>query len=275
MCSAISPTNRTAADLVTDFVAKAAAERHGTVIVGLCGAQGSGKSTVAAAVSERLGRDVSIATLSIDDLYLPREDRERLAREVHPLLRTRGVPGTHDVDLGAQVLDSLCRPGLTRLPRFDKAQDTRLPQDRWPVVQGPARVVLFEGWCIGARPQAPEALAVPVNALERDEDPDGVWRRFANDALAGPYQALFARLHRLILLAAPGFDVVVRWRQQQEHELRARLKSEGRGPAHTMDDAAVERFIQFYERLTRHALAEIPHRADLVIRLDPERRVMG
>jgi D-glycerate 3-kinase len=260
---------------VTDFVVGIANVRQGTVIVGLCGAQGSGKSTVAAAVSDRLGRDISIATLSIDDLYLSRQDRERLAREVHPLLRTRGVPGTHDVDLGTQVLDSLCRPGRTRLPRFDKAQDARLPRDRWPAVQGPVKIVLFEGWCVGARPQPPEDLAAPVNALERDDDPDGVWRRFANNALAGPYQALFARLHRLVLLAAPGFDVVARWRRQQEHELRARLKSQGRGLEHTMDDAAIERFVQFYERLTQHVLAEIPHRADLLIRLNEERRVVG
>lgn len=264
-----------AADLVTDFVASAA-ERQTTTIVGLCGAQGSGKSTAAAAVITRLAaRGISVATLSIDDLYLPREDRERLAREVHPLLRTRGVPGTHDVALGGRVLDGLCHGGTTLIPRFDKAQDTRLPQERWLAVEGPVQVVLFEGWCVGARAQAPQALAEPVNALERQEDPDGVWRTFANDALAGPYQALFARLHRLVLLTAPGFEVVVRWRQQQEHDLRARLAAEGRGLAHTMDDAAIGRFVQYYERLTRHILAEMPHRADLVIRLDAARRVIG
>src|SRR5689334_1418521 len=129
-----------AADLVTDFVA--ALERRNTLIVGLCGAQGSGKSTVAATVSARLtARGLKVATLCLDDLYLTLDDRERLARYVHPHFRTRGVPGTHDPDLGLRVLDGLCGSGTTLIPRFDKAQDTRLPPDRWAAVEGPVDIV--------------------------------------------------------------------------------------------------------------------------------------
>ncbi len=41
-----------------------------------------------------------------------------------------------------------------------------------------------------------------------------------NDALGGEYQRLFAKIDFLVLLAAPSFDVVLKWRTQQEHELR-------------------------------------------------------
>ena len=154
------------------------------------------------------------------------------------------------------------------MPRFDKALDDRLPPAAWDRVPAGVQVVIFEGWCVGARPQAEAALAQPVNALERDDDPDGVWRRYVNAALAGPYQALFARIDVLALLAAPGFDSVLGWRGQQEQELRARAGVNAPG---VMGDAALVRFIQHYERLTRHMLTEMPPRADILARLAEDR----
>jgi D-glycerate 3-kinase len=246
-----------------------------TLTVGLCGAQGSGKSTAAEEVAARL-RAVGwvVAVVSLDDLYLPKEARSILAREVHPLLQVRGVPGTHDPELGVRLLGDLGRTGVTRLPRFDKAADTRAANADWPVIQGPADIILFEGWCVGAMPQADGDLAEPVNGLEREHDPDGRWRRHVNDWLAGPYARLFGMLDCLILLAAPSFEVVVGWRQEQEHALRARLADEGADFGHTMDDVQVEHFVRHYERLTRHILTEMPARADLVLRLDANRTMV-
>lgn len=246
--------------------------------VGICGTQASGKSTLAAVVAHLLrDRGLRVAVLSLDDLYLTHAERQDLGRRVHPLLATRGVPGTHDVPLGLAVLDALARPGETRLPRFDKARDDRRPLADGEPVQGPVDVILFEGWCVGARPQPPEALAGPVNDLERDEDPDGRWRAHANAALAGPYRELFARLNRLVLLQAPCFETVLAWRREQERKLRERLAREGSDPSRApvlraMDDAQVARFIAHYERLTRWILEEMPGRADVVIRLDAQRR---
>lgn len=238
------------------------------LIVGLCGAQGSGKSTIAAALAERIPDTV---VLSLDDLYLPRAERERLARGVHPLLETRGVPGTHDVALGEAVLHALREGRSVALPRFDKAIDDRAPESAWPRVEG-ARLVIFEGWCVGARPQSETDLAEPVNELERDEDPDEIWRRFVNGALRGPYPGLFD-LDALALLAAPGFDVVYQWRLQQEHALAAEIAARRR-EGHAMRDDEVGRFIQFYQRLTGHILREMPSRADLVVRLDTDRKAI-
>ncbi len=251
-----------AAAVVAEAVAgwRREARRDGTsapLVVGLCGPQGAGKSTLAAA----LAADAAVAVLSLDDLYLGPAARVRLAAEVHPLLRTRGVPGTHDVALGLDVLARLKAGERAALPRFDKTADAPRPRAEWPLA-GPAEVVLFEGWCVGARPQG--VPGAPVNALEADEDPDGQWRAYVDAQLAGPYQRLFAAIDRLVLLRAPDFATVVRWRQQAE-----------RDGARAMSDAEVERFCAHYERLTRHTAAEMPARADLVIDLAADRTVVS
>lgn len=242
------------------------------VVIGLCGSQGSGKTTLADAVAATCAAEsLRSATLSIDDLYLTHARRQALAREIHPLLATRGVPGTHDVALGMSVLEALERGEAVPLPRFDKIADDRRPQAQWQLSPASCEVLLFEGWCIGARPQPASDLASPVNRLEAEEDPHGIWRSYVNDALAGPYRQLFARIDRLILLAAPGFVVVQRWRLEQERELA--LKAGPRAKA--MDEAAVGRFISHYERLTRYMLSEMPDRADAVVSLDEERRPLA
>ncbi|MFD1105942.1 kinase [Sphingobium olei] len=241
-------------------------------VLGIAGAQGSGKSTVAQGIKARMdARGVPCALLSIDDLYLPLAERERLAAEVHPLLRTRGVPGTHDVALGLAVIDALTRGEPAPLPRFDKARDDRVTEANWPRAPGATRLLILEGWCVGARPQAEEDLAAPVNRLEAEEDADGRWRAYANAALAGDYQALFGRIDALAFLAAPDFAVVERWRGEQEAALR-RQSGDGAG---VMDAAQLSRFIQHYDRITRHMLAETPARADVVVRLREDRSVAG
>jgi D-glycerate 3-kinase len=242
------------------------------VVVGLCGAQGSGKSTAAAALVELLQlENLPAVALSIDDFYLPRAARQALAREVHPLFITRGVPATHDVELAQATIDSLADREPTLLPVFDKATDDRRPRAQWRECHGPMRVVILEGWCVGALPQTTAQLATPVNALEREEDADGVWRRTVNDALAGRYRPLFDRLSPLVLLAAPSFEVVQRWRGEQEHRLREKLQREGGDASRVMNDAAIARFIAHYERVTRHILTEMPQRADHLISLDEQR----
>lgn len=258
-----------------DLVAQAAAGWLGPrpLILGICGSQGSGKSTLARGLVERFG--LRAATLSLDDLYLGKAARAGLARDIHPLLATRGVPLTHEVMLGCAILDKVRAGQPVRLPRFDKASDEPLPEAQWESVDGPIDLLIFEGWCVGAAPQAGAELAVPVNDLERSEDPGGTWRRAVNDALAGSYRALFARIDRLVLLAAPGFEVVQGWRAQQEAELRATLVTQGRDPALAMSDDQIARFIQHYERITRAILREMPARADLTLHLDSDRRVIS
>lgn len=260
-----------AGPLATRFAAEARG-RQAPLVVGLCGPQASGKSTLAAALAGLLeAQGLTVAILSIDDLYLSHAARQRLGAEVHPLLATRGPPGTHDVALGLRLLDDMADGRPTALPRFDKARDDLAPISTWPTTPARVDVALFEGWCVGAKAQGADALAAPVNDLEARRDPDGRWRRHVNDALAGPYQALFARIDRLVLLQAPRFDVVAAWRQQQERKLRTRLAAEGSDLARSMSDDEVLDFIQLYERLTTHILATMPAYADAVISMTAER----
>jgi len=250
--------------------------RGAAPVIGLNGSQGSGKSTLAATLRETLRErhGLRAAVLALDDLYRTRAERERLSRDVHPLLTTRGVPGTHDLELGAQVLRRLRALGAGEtapLPAFDKLADDRAPESAWRVVAGPVDVILFEGWCVGTPPQTEADLAAPVNALEADEDADGRWRRYVNDRLAGEYRQLFAGLAATIFLAVPDFDTIFRWRLQQENETAraARVATSA-----LMDPARLRRFIQHYERLTRHALRVMPDRADVVLDLGPEHQIV-
>ncbi|MFA7585018.1 MAG: kinase [Novosphingobium sp.] len=239
------------------------------VVLGICGAQGSGKSTLADALCRRFSARpaaVPMAVLSLDDLYRTRAERAVLARDVHPLLATRGVPGTHDIGLGLDLLDALDRGEAVRLPRFDKGRDDRTPEAQWPLAGPGVRLLIVEGWCVGATAQQPAELIEPVNPLEACEDADRIWRYHVNAALAGDYQRFFARLDALALLAAPSFEVVVRWRDEAERPLR-----DGGSPE-AMDEPMIRRFVQHYERLTRHILREMPARADLVAWLDDRRR---
>jgi D-glycerate 3-kinase len=240
------------------------------IVVGLCGAQGSGKSTLCRALTDKLELGgIAAETLSLDDLYLTRQAREALAGEIHPLLRTRGVPGTHDTKMGLDIFDALDAGDPLHLPRFDKAIDDRAPTEDWRRTERDVQVLLFEGWCVGASPQSSEALATAANRLEREEDKDKVWRTYVNDALGGTgYRKLFERMDLLILLAAPDFSIVADWRIQQEKELRA-ITGQG------MQDEEVRRFVDHYERLSRHILEEMPTRADLVLNLAADRAVMS
>ena len=237
------------------------------VVVGINGAQGSGKSTACRFLEVLLvEHNQRSATLSIDDLYLTKAERERLGREVHPLLATRGVPGTHDAALGLSLIEDFRAGRDLDLPRFDKSVDDRSPERE--TVKGPLQVLLFEGWCLGAVPQDEAALAEPVNDLEATEDPDLAWRRYVNEALDGAYKTLFEQLDMLVMLKVPDFAAVRRNRALQEDKLRARNPA-ARG---LMDEAALTRFLDQDERLTLHMFEEMPARADLVIEIDREQR---
>jgi D-glycerate 3-kinase len=243
------------------------------VVVGLCGAQGSGKSTAAAALCELLSEQgLPTAAVSIDDFYLPRAQRTELSRTVHPLLQTRGVPGTHDVELALATIESLAERGATAVPVFDKAIDDRRPRQQWRELQGPLRVVILEGWCVGAIAQSPAQVTTAINELERQEDQRGIWRRHVNETLATRYRPLFDRLSPLVLLAAPSFEVVHGWRTEQEQKLRLRIAAEGGDASHVLTDAQIARFISHFERITRHILQEMPARATHLIALDAQRR---
>lgn len=241
-------------------------------ILGLAGSQGSGKSTLASFLDfflRALGLRVMI--LGIDDLYLSREGRLLLAESVHPLFQTRGVPGTHEVDLAARLFEE-ARAGSRELlwPRFDKACDDRAEDSHQ--FEGPVDVLLFEGWCVGCPPLDPASLEAPINELERLEDESGHWRRAIQESLEGSYRRLFDDLDSMIFLQAPSFEAVFKWRQLQERKLGQSLGPKNHQNLRLLDDIQLRRFLQHYERLTRHMLDTLPLSADLVLELGENQR---
>lgn len=255
-----------------------AKEQPAPLIVGINGAQGSGKSTLCIFLETILKEAFGLRSisLSIDDLYSTHKERILSAKRTHPLLATRGVPGTHDIKLGLKLLDQLCMSKSGHklsIPVFDKAMDDRSSEQNWRRVTTPFDIVLFEGWCVGARPQEEAMLASPVNELEAKEDPEGVWRSYVNQRLRDDYAELFARLNLLIMLQVPEMECVLEWRSLQEHKLAMRHK--GTGTSKIMTQAELQRFIMHYERLTRHMLGGMPDYADIVLRLNREHLIDG
>jgi D-glycerate 3-kinase len=241
-----------------------------TFFLGINGAQGTGKSTLAAYLQLALeqGCGWRVAVLSIDDFYLTKLERTQLAVEIHPLLATRGVPGTHDIQMLTECIERLraLEPNETMaLPRFDKSLDDRANPDSWPTVSGPIDLIILEGWCVGSMPQTSEALREAINDLEAHQDTSGDWRLHVNEQLKGPYAELFARLDALVFLQAPNFDAIYRWRVEQEEKL-ARIS--GRDATGIMNREQITEFIQHYERLTRANIAGLRETADVTFELD-------
>ena len=267
-----STQNEALAGHLLDHYAGRIARVQRPYVLGLSGLQGSGKSTLARLLkiqAEHRGWPTEV--LSLDDFYYSRSEREALAHQVHPLLKTRGVPGTHEIELLLSVLTAL--PNASEKfpvtwPRFDKGRDTRMPPSRWPRATRPPRLVVMEGWALGLRPQLESALEEPVNALERLEDPDGHWRHWVNKQLRA-YQPLWRKLDALIVLQAPNWEVIREWRSETEKDLLAR------GAPLAMDAAAMQRFLLHFERLSRHALATLPVLADTCVEYDTHHHVMG
>lgn len=242
-------------------------------VIGINGAQGTGKSTLAKLLQRLITADgFNVVNLSIDDFYYSSEKREELARTIHPLLRSRGVPGTHDVALALEIIESLrslSEIEQLTLPAFDKAMDEPVAAEERIGVYGPVHLLLLEGWFLGAAPEQARALDTPVNELEKHQDPDKIWRSYVNTELGGDYQTLFSTLDMLVLLQAPSFKQVYEWRTLQEHKLISRQQT---GTA-TMTDTQLVEFIQHFERLTRHCLKTLPARADVVLPLNTEHRI--
>ncbi|WP_413198983.1 glycerate kinase [Nostoc piscinale] len=237
------------------------------LIQGILGVQGTGKTTMCQVLSlilQHLGyRSLS---WSLDDLYKTYSDRLILVQQ-DPRLIWRGPPGTHDVDLGLNVLEQI-RQGETSVtvPRFDKSLYAGAGDRTTPEIVTNIDIVLFEGWFVGVRPIDPKAFEITPPPIITDADK--AFARDMNQQLSN-YLPLWDCLDSLILLYPTDYRSSLEWRKQAEQQMVAAGKS-------GMSDSQIEEFVNYFWRLLHPELflkpmLRSPSVADVVIEICPDR----
>ena len=240
-------------------------------IIGLTGGQGAGKSTITQIIKLILNYkyNLKVAYFSIDDFYKTLRERNNLSKNIHKLFKTRGVPGTHDTKLLKKTFFDLTKKNFkpVLIPSFDKSRDDRAPKKKWKKIYQQPHIIIFEGWCVGARPQNIKHLIKPINILEKKEDTKLIWRNKVNKELKNDYRKIFNKIDRLIFLKVPNFECVYKWRLLQEKKLQ--LTSGGKK---IMSEVQVREFIMYYQRITIQMIKDLTSKAYAVLYLDKKHR---
>ena len=240
---------------------------NNTILVGLSGGQGSGKTTIAKILKIILKQkyNLEVVCFSIDDFYKTLDKRKKKSKKNHPLFLTRGVPGTHDVLLLKKSLTNLKKKSFKSffIPRFDKSTDDRYPRSKWVKIRKKPDIVIFEGWCVGAKHQKDKQLKKPINKLEKKLDMKLKWRKQVNNELKSSYKEIFNLINKLIFLQVPSFNYVYKWRLLQEKKLK--LKKFGNK---IMTKDQIKNFIMFYERITKQMIKDLNLKANIVVKID-------
>ena len=238
-----------------------------TLFLGFSGGQGSGKTTVAKILKIILKKFFKrkIHISSIDDFYKTLKDRNKMANTIHPLFKTRGVPGTHDINLIKKFFYFIKEKKFakTKLPKFDKSMDDRLKKKYWFNIKERPEIVILEGWCVGAQPQSNSLIKKPINILEKYEDQDLIWRKYVNEKLKKEYKKLFSMIDYYIFMKIPNFKMVFKWRLLQENKLRKKLKFKRK----IMSYNKIKHFIMFYQRITLQMIKDLSKSASIIMLL--------
>lgn len=248
------------------------------IVIGINGAQGSGKSTLADFIVSVINSDThrKAVAVSIDDYYLSKKSRQALGKEVHPLLTTRGAPGTHDTSLLKSNLTDLRNSTPCVLPVFQKHVDDLAPLSEWHQLNHAPDIIVLEGWCVGSKPLIEEHLEVAINTLEKENDRDGSWRAYQQAQLKHAYADAFKLIDFMIMLKAPSFECVLQWRIEQERKLVQKLSATehaGTDMSGVMSEEEISDFIQYFQRLTEENLKTLPLYCNYVFVLDKHRKI--
>jgi len=243
--------------------------------VGLAGGQGTGKTTISSIIKIILEKyfKLKVFKISIDDFYKTRKERIALSKKVHPMLLTRGVPGTHDINM---MLDFFKKSKAKKfknmkLPNFNKAIDDRFPKNKWNTINKRPDVIIFEGWCVGARAETNKTLKKSINSLEKANDHKLVWRKYVNQQLKTKYKKLYSQLNCMIYLKAKNFSLLQKWRLKQEHKLW--LKTKKKGGHKIMSKGDVINFMQTYQRITQNMFKNMPKYASIILNLNSNHQI--
>jgi len=243
--------------------------------VGLAGGQGTGKTTISSIIKIILEKyfKLKVFKISIDDFYKTRKERIALSKKVHPMLLTRGVPGTHDINM---MLDFFKKSKAKKfknmkLPNFNKAIDDRFPKNKWNTINKRPDVIIFEGWCVGARAETNKTLKKSINSMEKANDHKLVWRKYVNQQLKTKYKKLYSQLNCMIYLKAKNFSLLQKWRLKQEHKLW--LKTKKKGGHKIMSKGDVINFMQTYQRITQNMFKNMPKYASIILNLNSNHQI--
>jgi len=234
----------------------------------IAGPQGVGKSTLAKLfklVIEKIYKK-KVMLLSIDDYYLSKKQRLMLSKKIHPLLLTRSVPGTHDIQAlkyHVNQFDKQNFPIIT--PTFNKLKDD-ISQKR--KVFKNAQILLLEGWCCGSKPIANKYLFKNMNSLENTFDKNNNWRKYYNSLLRNEYKSVFSFFDKKIYIQAPSFKYVLKWRYAQEKNNATKFNKKK-----FMNKEEVKKFIQHYEKLTKWMMQTMPAKVDMLIKIDSNQKI--
>ena len=245
------------------------------LIIGLAGGQGTGKTTIASIISLILTKyfKLKVFKISIDDFYKTRNERKKISKSIHPLLMIRGVPGTHDYKIIYEFFKKIKNKKIAkfRLPKFDKSKDERYNKKFWYKIDSKPDVIIFEGWCVGAKSQKNSKLIKSINSLEKISDQNFVWRKYVNLQLKKNYKNLFKQIDEIIYLKANNFKILQKWRIKQEKVLW--LKSKNKRSLRIMNRSDIINFMQTYQRITQNMFKDAPKYASIVIKLNSNHQI--
>ena len=243
--------------------------------LGLAGGQGTGKTTIGSLIKIILTKyfRLNVFKISIDDFYKTRKERIELSKKIHPMLLTRGVPGTHDINIMLKFFRGIKKNKFRKmkLPSFNKAIDDRFPKKLWYQIDKKPDVIIFEGWCVGARPEKKNTLKEPINFIEKENDQKHKWRYYVNDQLRTKYRKLYSQLNCLIYLKATNFNLLQKWRLKQEHKLW--LKTKKKSNHKIMSKGDVISFMQTYQRITESMFRSMPKYASIILNLNSNHQI--
>ena len=248
-------------------------EKGKILFLGFSGGQGTGKTTTTGILKIILNKYFKrkVQVISIDNFYKTEKERNKMSNTIAPLFKTRGVPGTHDINLINKFFNLIKRKKFKRfkIPKFEKSLDDRLKRKYWLTINQKPEIVILEGWCVGAKPQTKSLIKKPVNTLEQSEDKKLIWRKYVNERLRKEYKKIFSRLDHLIFMKIPNFNMVFKWRLLQESKLRKKTYSNKK----IMSYNEIKRFIMFYERITLQMTKDLSKSASVVMMMKKSHEV--
>ena len=243
--------------------------------VGLAGGQGTGKTTTSSLIMIILIKyfKLKVFRISIDDFYKTRKERINLSKKIHPMLLTRGVPGTHDINMMLNFFKNVKSKNFKRfkLPTFNKAIDDRFNKKHWYDLKDKPDVIIFEGWCVGAKSEKNNSLMKSINSMEKSRDQKKIWRRYVNQQLKTKYKKLYSQLNCLIFLKANNFKLLQKWRLKQERKLW--LNSKKNSNLKIMNKEDVINFMQTYQRITQNMFKYMPKYASIILSLNSNHQI--